>query len=110
MLWQQIEDSSGLAFVPHRLPSWFMVFALFLPRVSLAVAWLDGILAPFHLTGPVPLLFAVVVPRALVLYLIYLDRGVGLWFVFHLAVALLVWAGGGNTYRRRRVWKQGGGR
>lgn len=110
MLWQMVEDGSGPAFVLHRLPFWFLVFALFLPRVSLAVAWIDGVLPPFHLAGLASLIVAIVLPRLLVLYLVYVDRGIGLWFVIHLAVALLVWAGGGDTYRRRRAWKRGSGR
>ncbi len=64
----------------------FLVFALFLPRVSLVVAWLQGILLPFHLVGWIPLIFAILLPRALVLYLIYLDQGLSLWFVIHLVV------------------------
>ena len=32
-------------------------------------------------------------PRLLVLYLIYVDQGVSLWFIIHLVVALLVWGG-----------------
>jgi hypothetical protein len=39
------------------------------------------------------------------MYLIYLDQGISLWFVIHLVVALLVWVGGGGTYRRRRTWR-----
>ena len=110
MMWQQVEHGFSLTLVSHRLPFWFLIFALFLPRISLAVAWLDGILVPFHLTGLIPLLFAIILPRALVVYLIYLDQGISLWFVIHLAVALLVWAGGGDTYRRRRAWKRESGR
>lgn len=110
MMWQQVEHGFSLTLVSHRLPFWFLIFALFLPRISLAVAWLQGVLVPFHLTGLIPLLFAIVLPRGLVLYLIYLDQGISLWFVIHLAVALLVWAGGGDTYRRRRAWKRASGR
>jgi hypothetical protein len=107
VIWQQVvEHGFGLELVSHRLPFWFLVFALFLPRVSLAVAWLQGVLVPFHLMGLIPLLFAIILPRALVLYLIYLDQGLSLWFVIHLAVAVLVWAGGGRTYRRRRDWER----
>lgn len=103
VLWQQVVGYGfSLALVSHRLPFWFLVFALFLPRVSLVVAWLQGILIPFHLVGWIPLIFAILLPRALVLYLIYLDQGVSLWFVIHLAVAVLVWIGGGHTYRSRR--------
>jgi hypothetical protein len=92
----------SLALISHRLPFWFLVFALFLPRVSLVVAWFQGVLIPFHLVGWIPLLFAILLPRALVLYLIYLDQGFSLWFLIHLVVAILVWLGGGHTYRTRR--------
>jgi hypothetical protein len=92
----------NLALISHHLPFWFLVFALFLPRISLVVAWFQGVLIPFHLVGWIPLLFAILLPRALVLYLIYLDQGFSLWFVIHLVVAILVWLGGGHTYRTRR--------
>jgi len=103
VLWQQVvERGYNLTLITHQLPFWFLVFALFLPRVALAVAWLQGVLVPFHLVGWIPLVFAILLPRALVLYLIYLDQGISLWFVIHLVAALLVWAGGGHSYRRRR--------
>ncbi len=95
--------ASDLTLVSYRLPFWFLVFALFLPRVALAVAWLQGVLIPFHLQGIIPLLFGILLPRVLVLFLIYLDQGLSLWFVIHLVVALLVWGGGGHQIRRRRV-------
>jgi hypothetical protein len=104
VLWQEVVGHGfSLALISHRLPFWFLVFALFLPRVSLAVAWFQGILIPFHLVGWVPLVFAILLPRALVLYLIYLDQGLSLWFVIHLVVAILVWIGGGHTYRSRWI-------
>ena len=93
--------SFNLAFVINRLPLWFLVFALFLPRIALVVAWLQGVLLPFHLVGIIPLLFWVFLPRILVLYLIYVDQGLTLWFLVHLVVALLVWGGGGHQMRRR---------
>jgi len=103
VLWQQVvEHGFSLTLISHQLPFWFLVFALFLPRVSLAVAWFQGVLVPFHLTGWIPLVFAILLPRALVLYVIYMDQGVSLWFLIHLVAAVLVWAGGGRTYRRRR--------
>lgn len=100
-LWQEVGHGFSLTLISHRLPFWFLVFALFLPRVSLAVAWFQGVLIPFHLVGWIPLIFAILLPRALVLYLIYLDQGLSLWFVIHLVVAVLVWAGGGHQVRRR---------
>ena len=89
--------------VVHTLPLWFLVFSLFLPRVALAVAWLQGVLAPFHLHGFVPLVIAVLLPRVLILFLIYTDQGFSLWFLIHLIAAVLVWGGtGGWSARRRR--------
>jgi hypothetical protein len=92
----------NLAFVVNRLPLWFLVFALFLPRLAMVVAWFQGVLAPFHLYGIIPALFWLFLPRILVLYLIYVDQGLTLWFVVHLVAAILVWGGGGHQMRRRR--------
>ncbi len=86
----------------HRLPLWFLVFSLFLPRIALALAWLQGVLAPFHLHGIVPLVIAVLLPRVLILFMIYTDQGFTLWFLIHLVVAVLVWGGAGGWGVRRR--------
>jgi hypothetical protein len=88
--------------VIHALPLWFLVFALFLPRIALLVAWLQTTLVPFHLAGLIPLLFWALLPRALVLYVIYLDQGLSTWFLIHLLAALLVWGGSGGYHSRRR--------
>jgi hypothetical protein len=88
--------------VVHALPLWFLVFSLFLPRVALFLLWLEGALTPFHLHGLIPLVFAILLPRVLVLFLIYLDQGIGLWFVIHLVAALMVWGGSGSYHARRR--------
>ncbi|HEX4578126.1 MAG TPA: hypothetical protein VH117_12295 [Edaphobacter sp.] len=94
--------SFTFAFVLNKLPLWFLVFALFLPRIALAVAWLQGVLVPFHLIGIIPPLFWLLLPRILVLYLIYVDQGLTLWFLVHLIAGLLVWGGGGHQWSRRR--------
>jgi hypothetical protein len=86
----------------HTLPLWFLVFSLFLPRIALAVYWLESAMLPFHLHGWLPLVVAILLPRVLVLYLIYLDQGVSLWFVVHLVTAVLVWGGSGSYHTRRR--------
>jgi hypothetical protein len=88
--------------VVHALPLWFLVFSLFLPRVALLLLWLQNALVPFHLNGIVALVFAVLLPRVLILFLIYLDLGIGMWFLIHLVVALMVWGGSGTYHTRRR--------
>lgn len=92
----------SLSLATHNLPLWFLVFSLFLPRIALLVSWVQGGLAPFHLHGFIPLLFAIFLPRILILFLIYVDQGLSLWFIIHLVVALLVWGGGGHKIRKRR--------
>ena len=99
---QRVEEHSfSLVLVIHRLPLWFLVFSLFLPRIALVVAWFQGVLIPFHPHGLIPLLVAILLPRALILWLIYVDQGVSLWFLIHLVVAVLVWSSGGHQVRRR---------
>jgi hypothetical protein len=91
--------------VVHTLPLWFLVFALFLPRVALLVLWLDSATMPFHLHGFLPLVVAVLLPRILVLYMIYLDQGISLWFIIHLVAAVLTWGGSSGYYSRRRRYR-----
>jgi hypothetical protein len=92
--------------VIHTLPLWFLVFALFLPRIALLVLWLGDPVATFRLHGLLPLIVAIFLPRILVLYLIYLDQGISLWFIIHLVAALMVWGGsGGYSARRRRRYR-----
>jgi hypothetical protein len=91
-----------LSLVVHRLPLWFLVFSLFLPRLAMVIAWFQGILIPFHLRGIIPPLFWLFLPRVLVLYLIYVDQGLTLWFLIHLVVAVLVWGGSGRYHTRSR--------
>ena len=93
--------SFGVLLVIHALPLWFLVFSLFLPRIALLLLWLEGPLAAFHLHGLIPLIVAVLLPRVLILYLIYLDQGISLWFIIHLVAALMVWGGSGSYHSRR---------
>ena len=93
--------------VVHALPLWFLVFSLFLPRVALLVLWLDGATAVFQMHGLLPLIVAVLLPRVMVLYLIYIDQGASLWFVIHLVAAVLTWGGSGGYFSRRRRYREG---
>jgi len=88
----------------HALPLWFLIVALFIPRIALLCAWLERDLVPFHLgMGWVPPILALVVPRILILVLIYRDQGLSGWFLVHAIVMVMVWGGiGGKKMRRRR--------
>ncbi len=87
----------------HALPLWFLVFSLFLPRVALVVAWFDRDLVRFHLDSLISPILALLLPRVLILVLIYRDQGLSLWFLIHAVVALLVWGGtGGRQVVARR--------
>jgi hypothetical protein len=90
----------------HALPLWFLVFSLFLPRIALIIAWFDRDLVRFHLDNIISPIFALLLPRILILVLIYRDQGLSLWFLIHAVVALCVWGGTGGGHvvtRGRRV-------
>ena len=88
--------------VVHFLPLWFLVVALFLPRISLLLMYFQHTLGRFEIVvGIIPLLVWALLPRALVLYIIYRDQGISFWFLLHLVVAVIVW-GGSSSYQARR--------
>lgn len=85
--------------VSAALPFWFLVVSLFIPRIALFVMWLQH---QFVIAGLLPLLAAVLVPRILILVLIYYAQGISGWFLIHLLALLLTWGGAGSYSRRRR--------
>ncbi len=90
-------------FTVHFLPLWFLIFSLFLPRIALVVAWFSRDLVHFHLgNGLIPPLLALLVPRILILFLIYQEQGFSIWFLIHAVALLLAWGGGGHQISRRR--------
>ena len=65
----------SLTFPVHTIPLWFLVLSLFLPRICI-----------------------------LILFWIYQDQGITIWFLLHVIALIVAWSGGGHTvYRRRRV-------
>ncbi len=90
----------------HTLPLWFLVLSLFLPRLCLLVAWLQHSL-PTHVPSTLNLVqiaVGLLIPRILILFWIYGDQGIGLWFLIHAIGLLMAWGGGGTrVVRRRRV-------
>jgi hypothetical protein len=65
------------------LPLWFLILALFLPRVSIIIAYFANLLSPFGFSGWVPPTIAVVVSRVLVSIMIFQDRGFSPWLLVH---------------------------
>jgi len=80
----------------EQLPQWFLLLSLLLPRVSLFIAYLTNALDPYNLHDWVPLGLAILVPRALVLLLIFMDRGLSLWLLVHALVMAFVYVVGGG--------------
>jgi hypothetical protein len=96
----------SVALPVHAIPLWFLVLSLFLPRICILLAWLQHSMTAYipPAVGLIPVIVAVLVPRLLILFWIYQDQGIGLWFLLHVIALLFAWGGGGNTvYRRRRV-------
>jgi hypothetical protein len=90
----------------HAIPFWFLVLSLFLPRISIAVAWFQHSIPQFipSTVGIIPAIVALLVPRILILFWIYQDQGITIWFLLHVIALLCAWGGGSQTvYRRRRV-------
>lgn len=79
----------------HDLPLWFLWTSIFLPRVALCLGWFD------HWTFPIPQpiagLFWLLLPRILIVFMIYTSMGMGTWFWAHTLVAALVYLGSGKT-------------
>jgi hypothetical protein len=84
----------------HTLPLWFLVLSLLLPRVSLVITYFQGELTQFSLSGWIPLTLAVLIPRALILILIFEDRGFGWWLLVHAAAMVCTYLSAGSKGKR----------
>ncbi|MGI4829858.1 MAG: hypothetical protein ACRYFU_16930 [Janthinobacterium lividum] len=88
----------------HTLPLWFLVLSLFLPRICIVIAWLQHSIPTYvpATVNLVQIIAAVLVPRILILFWIYQDQGIGLWFLIHAVALVFAWGGGGTRYARSR--------
>src|SRR6202161_1827452 len=96
----------SLSFPVNQIPLWFLVLSLFLPRICILIAWLQHTMTQYipPVVGIIPVIVALLIPRLLILFWIYQDQGIGLWFLIHVIGLLAAWGGGGSrVYRRRRV-------
>ena len=84
----------------HSLPLWFLLLSLLLPRIALIIAYFRHDLAAFSLPGWIPPALGVVIPRALVLILIFLDRGFGGWLLVHAIAMACTYLSAGSSKKR----------
>ena len=90
----------------HTIPLWFLVLSLFLPRICIVLAWLQHSMTVYvpASVNLIQIVVAAIIPRILILFWIYQDQGIGLWFLIHAIALLLAWGGGGTrVVRSRRV-------
>jgi hypothetical protein len=97
----------SLTFPIHGIPLWFLVLSLFLPRICIVLAWLQHTMVHYipPTVGLIPAIVALLVPRLLILFWIYQDQGITIWFLLHVIALLVAWGGGSTQVygRRRRV-------
>jgi hypothetical protein len=93
-----------LALTTHTIPLWFLVLSLFLPRVCIVIAWLQHSMTNFipPVVAIIPAIVALLIPRLLILFWIYTDQGIGLWFLLHVIALLCAWGGGTHRATRSR--------
>ena len=92
--------------VTHTLPLWFLVLSLFLPRLCIVLAWLQHSMLIYipASVNLIQIVVAALIPRILILFWIYQDQGIGVWFLVHAIALLFAYGGGGRqVVRRRRV-------
>jgi len=94
----------SLSFPIHLIPFWFLVLSLFLPRICIVVAWFEHSMPAYipSTVGIIPVIVALLVPRLLILFWIFTDQGITMWFLLHVIALLMAYGGGGHRYYRRR--------
>ena len=96
----------SLTFPVHTIPLWFLILSLFLPRICILVAWLQRNMAAFIPPHPtlIGIIVAILIPRILILFWIYTDQGITIWFLLHVIALIIAWGGGSRrVVTRRRV-------
>jgi len=82
---------------------WFLLLGLFLPRLTLFIAWLETGIPANTLPDLVNFVLWLIFPRFLIAFYIYTDMGAGnIWFWAYIATGI---AGmfGETGYARRRI-------
>src|SRR6201995_3856484 len=94
------------ALITHTLPLWFLVLSLFLPRLCIAIGFVQhnmGTYIPASV-NLIQILVWLLVPRILILFWIYQDQGITIWFLLHAIALVIAWGEGSRrVITRRRV-------
>ena len=84
------------------LPLWFLLLSLALPRISLVLGYfVSDISFITNLHGLLPVVLGALVPRVLVIIIIFLDRGMSLWLIVHAMVMCSVYLSLGAASNQR---------
>ena len=79
----------------------FLLLALFLPRITLLVMYLQSQIPMNPTPFVLDVLLSIFLPRVMILILIAVTQGFTGWFWVHAVVALLVYSGSSVSYERR---------
>jgi hypothetical protein len=83
------------------LPVWFLLLSLLLPRISLLIAYFHHDLAQSVWHGWIPPTLAVLIPRVLIIILIYQEQGFSGWLLAHSLFLTCVYLSAGGNQRKR---------
>jgi hypothetical protein len=77
-----------------QLPLWFLLLSLMLPRICLLIGYFSEISLIANFTGWVSPTLAILIPRALILILIFRDRGMSPWLLLDALMMASAYSGG----------------
>ncbi|MCI0450305.1 MAG: hypothetical protein L0Y79_11070 [Chlorobi bacterium] len=85
------------------IETWLLVLTLFIPRISLLIAYFSHQIPYNNLPFVGDLLLYIFLPRVLMVIYIYDNLGwQSPWFWIHIVMAIIVWSKGSHeTYKRK---------
>lgn len=88
------------------IETWLLVLTLFIPRISLFIAYFSHQIPANNIPFIGDLLLYVFLPRVLMVIYIYDHMGwQNAWFWIHIVMAIIVWSKGSHTAYKKR-WKK----
>lgn len=85
------------------IETWILVLTLFIPRISLLIAYFSHQIPPNNIPFIGDLLLYMFLPRLLMVIYIYDNMGwQNPWFWIHIVVAIIVWSKSSHvTYKKK---------